>query len=58
MSLDTVLLHGISNWCRKNKINLNVPKCKIINFTKKRSSLLKKHILNSIELNRVNHIKY
>lgn len=50
-------LDNISNWCDNNKLYLNVSKCKIITFTRKRVSILNKYFLNGIELERVNLIK-
>jgi len=59
--LDTKLLQYdldyISNWCGKNKLYLNVSKCKIITFTRKCVSLINKYFLNGIELERVNQVK-
>jgi len=56
--LDTTLLqddlNNISNWCVSNKLYLNVLKCKIISFTRKRFSLVNKYFLNGVELERVN----
>lgn len=50
-------LDNISNWCDNNKLYLNVSKCKIITFTRKRVSILNKYFLNGIELERVNLVK-
>lgn len=58
--LDTKLLQydldNISNWCDKNKLYLNVSKCKIITFTRKRVSILNKYFLNGIEVEQVNQV--
>jgi len=59
--LDTKLLQddldNISNWCVLNKLYLNVSKCKINSFTRKRLSLVNKYFLNGVELERVNLVK-
>lgn len=45
------------NWCTQNCLPLNISKCKVLTFSKKRSPYLYNYYLNDFELNRVYKIK-
>lgn len=49
---------GVSAWCRDNNMLLNIDKCKIITFTKKKSNIIyHPYATNSGVLDRVDQIK-
>ena len=58
---DTMLLHedllSLSNWSILNGLSLNVAKCSVISFSRKRNGLSREYSVNGINLERVGLVK-
>lgn len=50
-------LQHLEDWCNDNKLELNVNKCHVISFSRKKSTLLHNYHINGTPLHRVNHIR-
>lgn len=49
-------LQALEDWCIINKLDLNVSKCHVISFSRKKSKILSNYHINGIQLNRTNQI--
>jgi len=56
-SLDSILLQNdlnrLSIWCKKNKLMLNIDKCKVMTFSRSRNPVIHNYYLDYFQLNRV-----
>uniref|UniRef100_A0A1Y1KS26 Reverse transcriptase domain-containing protein n=1 Tax=Photinus pyralis TaxID=7054 RepID=A0A1Y1KS26_PHOPY len=46
-------INAIFSWCIANNLHLNIKKCKVISFTRRRNPVLYDYTLNAVSLNRV-----
>lgn len=58
---DSMLLHqnliSVVNWCTLNRLNLNIGKCNIVSFTRKKNPLQFLYTIDNIIIERRNEIK-
>lgn len=50
-------LNSVHNWCIANNLPLNVQKCNIVSFSKKKEPMLYNYTLDNVSLNRVTEFK-
>ena len=50
-------LNILAEWCKRNKLKLNISKCNLISYTRKRNSILFNYTLNNLIIKRVETIK-
>lgn len=50
-------LNSLTTWCDLNRLDLNIPKCNVLSFTRRHNILLYQYQINNEVLNRINKFK-
>lgn len=50
-------LDRLAIWCERNKLNLNIVKCKFMSFTSRQNPVVADYQINGVSLEKVNEVK-
>ena len=47
----------VKEWCASNGMELNIPKCNVISFTRKKSRVVHDYVVDNVSIQRVSVVK-